>query len=515
MKKHYDAVVVGGGISGLTAAAYLSRSDIDFILLEKSDTCGGLVQSFEKEGFVFDAGARAFVSSGIIQPMLEELGIEMPCRENPVTLGLKNERTDFRSREDLARYSASLASLFPQNKADIRAISDEINDVTEELSVLFSGDNPLFREDTKDPEYLKNQLLPWFLRFLKSMVKIKKYNVPVYDYLARFTENTALIDMIAQHFFRGTPAFFALSYFTLYRDYFYPEGGTGRLTTLLEAYIRENGGAIRSSCEVLKIIPGEHRIVCDQGEEIRYKQMIWAADENSLYSRCEGKLSRKARKRRTLCAEADAADSVFTVFLAADIPPAVIAEKIGVHAFLTPRTEGLSSLDKHKEGKAYWQEFLEKTTYEISCPVLRDKTLAPPGQSGLIISSLADYDRIKAAEEAGHYEALKSYCTEKIIEEISRFFLPELKEKQLFSLASTPLSIERRTGNKQGGLSGWSFLNETMPSAHSFLQMPGSIKTPFEDILQAGQWAFSPAGIPTCILSGRLAADKVSEALKA
>ena len=44
-------VIVGAGISGLTAGAYLVRSGHDVLILEKSSRCGGLVSSFQKEGF--------------------------------------------------------------------------------------------------------------------------------------------------------------------------------------------------------------------------------------------------------------------------------------------------------------------------------------------------------------------------------------------------------------------------------------------------------------------------------
>ena len=57
--------------------------------------------------------------------------------------------------------------------------------------------------------------------------------------------NKALIDVLAQHFFKQTPAFFALSYFSLYLDYCYPKGGTGKLVEAMEAYIRDHGGEIR------------------------------------------------------------------------------------------------------------------------------------------------------------------------------------------------------------------------------------------------------------------------------
>jgi len=51
MKK--NMVIVGAGISGLTAAAYLSHEGHSITLLEKSDDLGGLVGSFNRDGFVF------------------------------------------------------------------------------------------------------------------------------------------------------------------------------------------------------------------------------------------------------------------------------------------------------------------------------------------------------------------------------------------------------------------------------------------------------------------------------
>jgi len=58
----------------------------------------------------------------------------------------------------------------------------------------------------------------------KKPKAIKKLNQPVDEYLMKFTDNRQLVDMITQHFFKKTPTFFALSYFGLYMEYFYPKG---------------------------------------------------------------------------------------------------------------------------------------------------------------------------------------------------------------------------------------------------------------------------------------------------
>ena len=41
-----QVVIVGGGMAGLTAAAYLSQAGIPVLLFEKEDKVGGLVNSF-------------------------------------------------------------------------------------------------------------------------------------------------------------------------------------------------------------------------------------------------------------------------------------------------------------------------------------------------------------------------------------------------------------------------------------------------------------------------------------
>ena len=62
-------------MAGLTAAAYLSQAGLKVLLCEKEKKTGGLVNSFEYKGFTFDGGIRAIENSGILSPMLKQLGI--------------------------------------------------------------------------------------------------------------------------------------------------------------------------------------------------------------------------------------------------------------------------------------------------------------------------------------------------------------------------------------------------------------------------------------------------------
>jgi hypothetical protein len=53
-----------------------------------------------------------------------------------------------------------------------------------------------------------------------------------------------------------------------------------------------------------------------------------------------------------------------------------------------------------------------------------------------------------------------------------------------------------------------------MPVINNIQFSDRSVLTPIPSIYQAGQWAYSPAGVPMSILTGKLAADRVIKKTK-
>ena len=393
----YEAIVAGGGLAGLTCAAYLAKSGCKTLLCEQGRTTGGLVRTFRHKGYAFDAGIRAFENSGILYPMLKSLGLEMVTRQNPVSVGIGAEWVRMTTRDSLREYEAMLGRLFPDNTADIRLIAGEIRKVITYMDVLYGIDNPLFLE-SYGKEYLLRTLLPWLLKYHSNIRKAERLKEPVAEHLGHFTKNTALIDMIIQHFFRETPAFFALSYFGLYLDYSYPVGGTGILAEKLTDYAAARGCDIKTQTPVISIDPRKKEIETGGGTSYRYDRLIWAADQKSLYKMLKGFSEPDAAAGRALAEKSSGGDSVYSVFIGADHDPGYFNRVSGAHAFFTPVATGLSALPgwrcldvTDRRALELWLErYLETTTYEISCPVLRDGSLAPEGKTGVIVSTLMD-----------------------------------------------------------------------------------------------------------------------------
>ncbi|MEK6301332.1 MAG: oleate hydratase [Acidobacteriota bacterium] len=71
-----DAIVIGGGVAGLAAAAYLARQGKHVRLLEQSKALGGRARTKQQEGFLLNIGPHALYRGGRGIEVLRELGIE-------------------------------------------------------------------------------------------------------------------------------------------------------------------------------------------------------------------------------------------------------------------------------------------------------------------------------------------------------------------------------------------------------------------------------------------------------
>ena len=522
----YDAIIVGGGISGLIAAAYLARSGHSVLLCEKEQYFGGLVSTFEREGFIYDGGIRALENSGVLFPMLKDLGLELDLVRNHISIGIEDRVIRIESESDVAGYQHLLVGLYPQSRPEIEAIIVSIRKIMHYMEVQYGIDNPVFLDMKKDRDYMIKVILPWILKYALAVPKISALNEPVLDFLHRFTQNQSLLDIIVQHFFSETPAFFALSYLKLYLDYYYPTGGTGKFVEKLVAFIEAHQGQLQTGREIIAVDAAARSVTDSQGQTLEYGRLIWAADQKALYravlpERIEPAQAKKAfLERRDMLADKSGNDSVFTLFLAVDLDKSYFAAKASEHFFYTPLRTGQSaagpipSTADRTEIKKWLEGYFTYTTYEISCPVMRDASLAPAGKTGLIVSTLFDYQLTHSIEQAGWYEDFKAFCAEHIIKALDSSIYPGLKAAILQHFSSTPLTMARLAGTTDGAITGWAFHNHPMPAESRLPKIMNAIRTPIPGILQAGQWTYSPSGLPICILTGKLAANQAIKELK-
>ena len=75
-----QVIVVGGGLSGLTAAVTAARAGARVTVLEAAAQLGGRARTTDEGGFRFNMGPHAFYGGGAGSRVVDELGIEVPGR---------------------------------------------------------------------------------------------------------------------------------------------------------------------------------------------------------------------------------------------------------------------------------------------------------------------------------------------------------------------------------------------------------------------------------------------------
>lgn len=523
----YDTIIVGGGIAGLTATVYLARAGQKVLLIEKNREFGGLVNTFKRHGFQFEAGVRALESAGIILPMLEDIGIHLETVRSKVSVGVENDIVSIENLQSIKDYRNMLVKHYPSNEEEIDNFIKVMRKIMKYVDILYGIENPIFKDLKKDRKYIFTQLLPWLPKFIFTVGKINRLNKAVEPYLEEIISNASLRDIISQHFFKGTPTFFALSYFSLYLDYFYPKGGVGKIADALVEKILDFKGELKAKTIVKEVFAQDQYIVDEAGEKYFYNHLIWAADLKTLYknTHIEGLdaiIKDKFLKMKDKLFQSRGGESIFSLYLEVDQPLSYFGNIANGHFFYTPSNKGLGKThtEELEQLLTHWEKvsktklwnwldrFIKLNTFEISIPGLKDPSLVPENKSGVIISFLMEHRLFEKVGESGWYDAFRQEIENKTLEVITQSVYPELKDTIIRQFSFTPMSIQERIRSSDGAIVGWTF-EKSMPVLNNIQKADKAVITPIPNILQAGQWAYSPAGVPMSILTGKLAVDRI------
>lgn len=83
MTRHIQALVVGGGISGLVCAYALQKAGVEVQLVEASPRSGGVINSVTRDGFLLELGPQSFSGTWQLRTLCAELGIADQLLEAP------------------------------------------------------------------------------------------------------------------------------------------------------------------------------------------------------------------------------------------------------------------------------------------------------------------------------------------------------------------------------------------------------------------------------------------------
>ena len=279
-RSDWDAVVVGGGIGGLTCAAYLAASGVRVLVLEQHDWVGGNSHVFRRRSkYEFDVGVHYLGDcgeGGIIPTVLRGLGAGDRVQFHQ----LDPERFDriklpdmtFDVPSDWEEYRRRLVAAFPEQEAGIREFIAICRAVGEEQhwALLWTPDIPFERivEGTQTVQQWGHLRLTDLFDHCGLSMKLRTVlaaQSPNYG-MGPKQATVATHAMVTDHYIRGA---------------YYPAGGGQMIAATLTEVLEANGGELRTNSQVDRIEVVQNAVtavVLEDGTRLETSLVISNAD---------------------------------------------------------------------------------------------------------------------------------------------------------------------------------------------------------------------------------------------
>ncbi len=252
-------VIVGSGISSLSAGSFLAKEGFDVTLLEKNDTIGGRARKFEKDGFVFDMGPSWYWMPDVFERFYQQFG---------------KTTSDF---YDLKRLDPSYRVYWQDGEfSDIPAKMSELMQMFEDfepgsskyLSKFLTEAKYKYEVGMKDLVQKPSLKITEFadVRILKGLVSmhlLKSFT----KYTQKYFKHPKILSLLEfPVLFLGampkdTPALYSLmNYADLSLGTWYPMGGMYKIIEAFESIAVEQGVKIETNQEVQSFISTKNKI---------------------------------------------------------------------------------------------------------------------------------------------------------------------------------------------------------------------------------------------------------------
>ncbi|MCK6563374.1 MAG: NAD(P)/FAD-dependent oxidoreductase, partial [Dehalococcoidia bacterium] len=268
MNTDWDAIVIGSGLGGLTAAAYLAALGKKTLVLEQHYVAGGNAHVFRRmKKFEFDVGVH-YVGDcnpgGTLPTILKGLGVDDRVEWLPLDPDgfdtLHFPGIEFKVPANWDLYRQRLVETFPDDETGIHRFLDILHAVIRE-----SGKVRLPVEPADLPRLMEEapNFLAWALRPLSQLFDECALGTRVRAVLAAECGDYALPPS-------KTPVVLHGGVIAGYmKGAYYPKGGGQVIPAALVAALRANGGELRTRARVERITIEDGMVsgVCLEGGE--------------------------------------------------------------------------------------------------------------------------------------------------------------------------------------------------------------------------------------------------------
>jgi phytoene dehydrogenase-like protein len=492
----YDAVVIGSGLGGLSCAAAFARQGFRPLVLEQHFKPGGYATTFQRPGgYTFDVSLHSTTvgeREGIYNliPGFPEIK-DVEFVPHPNLYRAIYPDYDIRvPQKDLSGYITMLTGYFPEEKAGIEGLFQDMKGVTDDISKLSQarGQVDMSRFPVDYPYLFKCSNSTW-----GTMMDARIKNPKLKTIISTLWGYFGLPPSKLASLYYAMPT---IGY--LQEGGYYPKGRSQKISNALTEFIEDHGGEVKLSSRVEKILlkdQAAYGVKTADGREYKAKVVVSNANAYDTFNT----MMHEDDYLKEYLAKMDnysVSLSAFQVFLG------LKKDLIGELRIKDSEIFYATSYDIEADYKAALNADIENGGFGITLYDNVYQGYSPKGKNTINIILLQGYKHWEKFEadyfkgNKGEYRKEKERIADILIKRVEETLLPGLSEAIEIKEIGTPLTNARYTGNYQGAIYGW---DQTLNNSGAN-RLPHT--TPIKNLYLSGAWTSPGHGYSAVLWSG-------------
>jgi phytoene dehydrogenase-like protein len=500
----YDAIVIGGALSGMAAALTLASKGKKVLILERHNLPGGIATSFVRGGLEMEATLHEMMSIGPedqplkIRTFFDEMGVKINWLRVPEAyrISVPQEKIDITLHAGIETMAKEIDAQYPGTFSEVKRLMDLCATVYNSVNVLsvtpMSKVKMLMHHEAfvKTCGYSADEVMGTF----KLPQEVKDILKAYWIYVGNPTSTlpfTVYAVLMADYFIGGS---------------YVAKGFSHEMAVKMAERCLQMGVQIEYCQEVEKILVKNNHVYgvrTKRGDEIHADYVSCSAYPNTCYKyMIEPKEEVPAKAIKSVNGRKMSA-SCFSVVLTLDRSP----EELNIHDYSVFSSESDMNLDKMWEGLKTQGPYDYLTTI---CLNYANPDCTQKGETSLSITTLplpTGFMNVKADE----YFAMKRRIARGMIEQVSKHLGVNLFDHIMEIEIETPMTIAHYTSDYLGGIYGYQHCMDDHIVAR--LQMSEE-ENYIKGLAFSGAHAISGDGMSPCITNGRKAAKTLLDMMK-